>query len=67
MIIPVLLAGGAGNRLWPLSRVLAFRGAAMLTRQARLTENARIWSEVWHQRREWQNGFAASDHSKGGS
>lgn len=46
-------------RLWPFSRMVAFRCAAFLTRQARLSKKAGIWAEVWERRREWENGFAA--------
>ncbi len=46
-------------RLWPYSRMLAFRVGALLFRRPHLSEKARIWGEVWHRRREWQDGFAA--------
>ena len=51
---------GAGvflYRLWPLSRVLAYRVAMLAQLNDRFAEEHAVWSEIWQRRREWQQGF----------
>ncbi len=45
-------------RLWPLSRRIACGLGGRLLGRANLTEQARIWAEVWARRGEWQKGFS---------
>jgi len=44
-------------RLWPLSRRIACGLAGRVLGRAGLTDQGRIWAEVWARRAEWQNGF----------
>ncbi len=44
-------------RLWPASRVLGFRGMALVTRQKSFKNKAQVWAEVWARRAEWEKGF----------
>ncbi len=46
-------------RLWPLSRRIACGLGGRLLGRAALTDQARIWAEVWARRKEWQGGFSA--------
>jgi GT2 family glycosyltransferase len=51
---------GAGiflYRLWPLSRMMAYRVAMMVRPNDRFAAEHATWSEVWQRRREWQQGF----------
>lgn len=45
-------------RLWPLSRRIACGLAGRLLGRAGLTEQGRVWAEVWARRGEWQRGFS---------
>ncbi len=45
-------------RLWPASRMFAYRVIAVITRQDRFDKSAEVWTEVWSRRTEWQNGFS---------
>ncbi len=47
-------------RLWPLSRRIACGLGGRLLGRAALTDQARIWAEVWSRRQEWQNGFSGA-------
>jgi GT2 family glycosyltransferase len=44
-------------KLWPLSRMLAYRVAMLVRPGDRFAEERAIWSEIWQRRREWQQGF----------
>ena len=51
---------GAGiflYRLWPLSRMLAYRVAMLVRPSDRFAGEHAAWSEIWQRRREWQQGF----------
>jgi GT2 family glycosyltransferase len=51
---------GAGiflYRLWPLSRMLAYRAALLVRPGDRFALQHATWSEIWRRRREWQWGF----------
>jgi GT2 family glycosyltransferase len=51
---------GAGiflYRLWPLSRMLAYRVAMLVRPGDRFARQHATWSEIWQRRREWQQGF----------
>jgi GT2 family glycosyltransferase len=45
-------------KLWPLSRLLAYRVAMITPLRERFAEEHAVWSEIWRRRREWQQGFA---------
>ena len=44
-------------KLWPLSRVLAYRVAMLVRASDRFAGEYAVWSEIWQRRREWQEGF----------
>lgn len=51
---------GAGiflYRLWPLSRMLAYRVAMLVRPSDRFAGEHATWSEIWQRRREWHQGF----------
>ncbi len=51
---------GAGiflYRLWPLSRMLAYRFAMLVRPSDRFAGEHATWSEIWRRRREWQQGL----------
>lgn len=51
---------GAGiflYRLWPLSRMLAYRVAMLVRPSDRFAGQHATWSEIWQRRHEWQQGF----------
>jgi len=44
-------------RLWPLSRMLAYRFAMVVRPCDRTAGEYAVWSEIWQRRHEWQQGF----------
>jgi GT2 family glycosyltransferase len=44
-------------RLWPLSRMLAYRVAMLVRPSERIARKHGVWKEIWQRRREWQQGF----------
>lgn len=44
-------------RLWPLSRMLAYRTAMLLQPGDRFAGQHATWREIWQRRCEWQRGF----------
>jgi GT2 family glycosyltransferase len=44
-------------RLWPLTRWLVMRAAALVTRDGRHAASADVWREIWMKRAEWQQGY----------
>lgn len=46
---------------WPLSRMIALKAAATLTRNQRLATGAATWAEIWRRRKEWQHGWSSPD------
>lgn len=44
-------------QLWPLSRWLALRAAAVVARDGRHDTAARAWHEIWSRRGEWRTGY----------
>jgi GT2 family glycosyltransferase len=44
-------------RLWPFSRRIAYGLGARVKRSGTLSDQARVWAEVWARRAEWENGM----------
>ena len=42
---------------WPLSRVVALKIAALVTRNDRVSKSAQEWAEIWRRRGEWRQGW----------
>ena len=44
-------------KLWPLSRMLAYRFAMVVRPCDRTAGEYAVWGEIWQRRHEWQQGF----------
>ena len=58
MPVGLRLAGIFLYRLWPLSRLMAYRLAMITPLGGRFADEHAVWREIWQRRQEWQHGFA---------
>ena len=52
---------------WPLSRVIALKIAALVTRNERVSRSAAEWAEIWRRRGEWREGWKSESDGGVGS